>query len=149
MPTPASAALPRQMLRRLLRPLAAREPSFYRAIASCFVIAGTLWMLRALSRSYTAPLDYPVSWHYEADRYHPARPLPATVPIEVRGTGWRLLSRSLGLHLAPAEVRLRLPNTPPLNRSAMRPPLRRALGTVRLVSLPPDSATYYLVPGGG
>jgi len=104
-------------------------------------------MLRALGRSYTAPLDYPVSWHYEFGRYHPARPLPPTVPIEVRGTGWRLLSRSLGLHMQPADVRLRLPNTPPYNRSPMRPPLRRVLGTVRLMSLPSDSATYYLVPG--
>lgn len=150
MPTsaPAPPAPARQVLRRLLRPLAAKAPSFYRVVAACLVIASTLWMLRALSRSYTAPLDYPISWHYEADRYHPARPLPATVPVEVRGTGWRLLTRSLGMHLVPADVRLRLLGTPPLNRSAMRPPLRRVLGTVRLMSLPPDSATYYLLPGG-
>ena len=136
-----------QVLRRLLRPLAAQEPSFYRAVVACFVIASTLWMLRELSDSYTAPLDYPVVWHYNAQRYHPARPLPPTVPIEVRGNGWRLLSRAVGLHLLPADVRLRLPGTPPL-RSPLRPPLRRALGTVRLVTLPADSATYYLVPGG-
>jgi len=104
-------------------------------------------MLRALSNSYTAPLHYPVRWHYNSRRYHPARPLPPTVAVEVRGNGWRLLSRAVGLHLEPAEVRLRLPGTPPL-RSLLRPPLRRALGTVRLVSLPADSATYYLVPGG-
>ena len=139
-PSPAG-----QLLRRFLQPLAAQGPSFYRAVLVCAVLAGTLWMLRALGRSYTAPLDYPINWHYNAARYRPARPLPATVPVEVRGTGWRLLSRSLGFHLPPAEVYLRLPNTPPL-RSPMRPPLRRALGTVRLVRLPPDSATYYLVP---
>jgi len=104
-------------------------------------------MLRALSHSHTASLNYPISWHYSASRYHPVRPLPTTVAIEVRGNGWRLLSRALGLHLAPAEVRLRLPGTPPF-RSPLRPPLRRALGTVRLVSLPVDSASYYLVPGG-
>ncbi len=136
-----------QVLRRLLRPFASQEPSFYRAVVACFVIASTLWMLRELSDSYTAPLDYPVVWHYNARRYHPARPLPPTVRIEVRGNGWRLLSRAVGLHLLPADVRLRLPGTPPL-RSPLRPPLRRALGTVRLVSLPVDSASYYLVPGG-
>lgn len=147
-PAPRSRITPaRLVLRRLLRPLAGQESSFYRVVAVCFVLASTLWMLRALGRSYTAPLDYPVSWHYEFGRYHPARPLPPTVPIEVRGTGWRLLSRSLGLHMPPADVRLRLPNTPPYNRSPMRPPLRRVLGTVRLMSLPSDSATYYLVPG--
>ena len=144
---PTAGGWASQVLRRLLRPLAAKEPSFYRAVVACFVIASTLWMLRELSDSYTAPLDYPVVWHYNAQRYHPARPLPATVPIEVRGNGWRLLSRAVGLHLLPADVRLRLPGTPPL-RSPLRPPLRRALGTVRLVALPADSATYYLVPGG-
>jgi hypothetical protein len=144
---PATGGWASQVLRRLLRPLAAKEPSFYRAVVACFLIASTLWMLRELSDSYTAPLDYPVVWHYNAQRYHPARPLPPTVPIEVRGNGWRLLSRAVGLHLLPADVRLRLPGTPPL-RSPLRPPLRRALGTVRLVSLPTDSASYYLVPGG-
>ncbi len=146
-PPPAANGRAGQLLRRLLHPLAGKQPSFYRAVLACFVIASTLWMLRALSNSYTAPLDYPVTWRYNARRYHPARPLPATVPVAVRGNGWRLLSRAVGLHLVPAEVRLRLPGTPPL-RSALRPPLRRALGTVRLVSLPADSASYYLVPGG-
>ena len=136
-----------RVLRRLLRPLAQKEPHFYRVVFACFLIASTLWMLRSLSKSYVAPLDYPVSWRYNARRYHPARPLPPAVAVEVRGNGWRLLSRALGLHLPPAEVRLRLPGTPP-RRSPLRPPLRRALGTVRLVSLPADSATYYLVPGG-
>lgn len=145
-PTPPPGR-PRQFLRLLLHPLMGQEPHFYRVVAACFVIAGTLWMLQALSRTYTAAIDYPVAWHYSTERYHPARPLPATVGIEVRGNGWRLLSRALGLHLPPADVRLRLPGTPP-PRSPLRPPLRRALGTVRLVTLPPDSATYYLVPGG-
>ena len=151
MPPPAPPAAHRnragQLLRRLLQPLAAKEPSFYRAVLASFMIASTLWMLRALSNTYTAALDYPVRWHYNAQRYHPAHPLPPTVPIAVRGNGWRLLSRAVGLHRQPAEVRLRLPGTPP-PRSPLRPPLRRALGTVRLVSLPADSATYYLVPGG-
>ena len=80
-PPPAPSGRAGQLLRRLLRPLAGKEPSFYRAVVACFVIASTLWMLRALSNSYTAPLDYPVSWRYNAQRYHPARPLPATVPV--------------------------------------------------------------------
>ena len=131
---------------RFLRPLAAQEPSFYRAVVACFLIAGTLWMLRGLNNVHAAALHYPVTWHYNRQRYHPARPLPPTLLIEVKGRGWRLLSRALGLSEPPAEVRLRLPGTPPY-RSPLRPPLRRALGTVRLLTLPADSATYYLVPG--
>jgi len=148
LPPPGSGHGPlAQVLRQLLRPLAEKEPHFYRVVFACLVIASTLWMLRSLSKSYVAPLAYPVSWHYNAQRYHPARPLPPSVAVEVRGNGWRLLSRALGMHLTPAEIRLRLPGTPPY-RSPLRPPLRRALGTVRLVSLPADSASYYLVPGG-
>ena len=133
------------LLGRLLLPLAAQEPSFYRAVLACLFIASTLWMLRALSKTHTVALSYPVRWHYNARRYRPARPLPPTVPVVVSGVGWRLLSRTLGLHLAPAEVRLRLAGAAP-SRSPLRPPLRRALGTVRLVLLPTDSVTYYLVP---
>ena len=141
------ADLAPRLLARLLRPLVGHQASFYQAVLACLVIASTLWMLRALNTSHVAALDYPVAWRYNAQRYHPARPLPATVRVEVRGNGWRLLSRAVGLHLLPADVRLRLPGTPPL-RSPLRPPLRRALGTVRLVNLPADSASYYLVPGG-
>lgn len=142
-----ATSVPRRLLGGLLRPLAGQEPSFYRAVVACWLIASTLWMLRALSGTYQAALRYPVRWHYNAQRYHPSRPLPPTVAVVVRGVGWRLLSRVLGLNLPPAEVRLRLADTPPY-RSALRPPLRRALGTVRLLALPADSATYYLVPGG-
>lgn len=145
-PAPATPGRVGQVLRRLLHPLSGQEASFYRAVLACLFIASTLWMVRALNSTHVALLSYPISWHYSARRYHPARPLPATVAIEVRGKGWRLLSRALGLHLPPAEVRLRLPGTPPA-RSPLRPALRRALGTVRLVSLPADSVTYYLVPG--
>ena len=140
-----AAPAPR-LLARLLRPLAGHEPSFYQAVLACFFIAGTLWMLRGLNSSQVVTLPYPVNWHYNARRYHPARPLPPTVQVEVRGKGWRLLSRVLHVHRPPAEVRLRLAGTPP-PRSPLRPPLRRALGTVRLVALPADSATFYLVPG--
>jgi hypothetical protein len=140
------AALVPRLLARLLRPLVGHQTSFYQAVLACFVIAGTLWMLRALNSSHVAALDYPIVWRYNAQRYHPARPLPATVQVEVRGNGWRLLSRVLHFHLPPAEVRLRLAGTPP-PRSPLRPPLRRTLGTLKLVSLPTDSATFYLVPG--
>jgi hypothetical protein len=146
MAAPASRRFPR-LLGRLMRPLAAQEPSFYRVVIPCLIIASTLWMLRALSKPSMAALSYPVRWHYNAQRYHPARPLPPTVEVVVRGVGWRLLSRVVHLNLPPADVRLRLIDTPPY-RSPLRPPLRRALGTVRLVTLPPDSATYYLLPGG-
>jgi hypothetical protein len=140
------AALAPRILTRLLRPLVGHEASFYRGVVACFVIASTLWMLRALNNTHVAALNYPVNWRYNAQRYHPSRPLPPTVRIEASGNGWRLLSRVVHLNLPPAEVRLRLPGSLPL-RSALRPPLRRVLGTVRLVSLPADSATFYLVPG--
>ncbi|RYY12680.1 MAG: hypothetical protein EOO36_17065 [Cytophagaceae bacterium] len=140
------AALASRLVARLLRPLAGQGASFYQAVAACFVIASTLWMLRGLNSLHVATLDYPVVWRYNQQRYHPARPLPPTVQIAVRGNGWRLLSRVLHFSLPPAEVRLRLPGTPP-QRSPLRPPLRRALGTVRLVALPADSTTFYLVPG--
>lgn len=131
----------------LLRPFAGQEPSFYRAVVACFGIAVTLWLLRALSETYTAPLSCPVRWEYDAGNYRLARPLPAAVVVRVRGAGWRLLSRSLGFHLPVAVVKLRPPQVRPPHRSPLRVALRKALGTVRLVELPADSASYQLLPG--
>ena len=105
-------------------------------------------MLRALSKKLRGTRsDYPINWRYNARRYHPARPLPPTVAVEVSGRGWRLLSRALGLHLPPGR---RAPAAARHAAAALTPCAPRCaapLGTVRLVSLPADSATYYLVPG--
>ncbi|RYY13504.1 MAG: hypothetical protein EOO36_15730 [Cytophagaceae bacterium] len=83
------ADLAPRLLARLLRPLVGHQASFYQAVLACLVIASTLWMLRALNTSHVAALDYPVAWRYNAHRYHPARPLPATMCRPPRcGCAW-------------------------------------------------------------
>ncbi|MEJ7661959.1 MAG: hypothetical protein WKG07_21505 [Hymenobacter sp.] len=77
----------------------------------------------------------------------PPAPYPPPWPWRWAATGWRLLSR--GPRAAPA-ARPRCACGCPARRPCarpLRPPLRRALGTVRLVSLPADSAS--VLPGAG
>ena len=96
-----------RLLRWFLRPFASQEPSFYRAITACLLAAGVFWQMNALNKTYTTEVDYPLAWRYDARRYVPLQPLPASVPVTVMGQGWRLLRCNLQVGVRPAEVRPR------------------------------------------
>lgn len=115
-----------RLLRWFVRPFASREPSFYRAITACLLAAGVFWQMNALNKTYTTELDYPLVWRYDARRYVPLLPLPATVPVTVTGQGWRLLRCNLRVDVRPAELR---PRTLLTTREVSATALRRSLET--------------------
>ena len=118
----------RQLLRWFLRPFAAQERSFYRAVVACLLASALFWQMNALNKTYTTRLDYPLAWRYDTARYVPLRPLPERLPVTVTGRGWRLLRANLGWDSNPAELRpVPLPGTRYLPASAWRNGLQNAL----------------------
>ena len=101
-----------RLVRWFIRPFAGQEPSFYRAITACLLVASVFWQMNALNKTYTTRLNYPLVWHYDSARYVPMRPLPAALPVTVTGPGWRLLRANLGWGTRPADLRpVPLPGT--------------------------------------
>lgn len=113
-----------RLLRWFVRPFASQETSFYRAVTACVLAAGVFWQMNALNKTYTTELDYPLVWRYDARRYVPLQPLPATVPVTVTGQGWRLLRCNLKIDVRPAELR---PRAVLSLREVSAPALRRSL----------------------
>ncbi|HEX8657247.1 MAG TPA: hypothetical protein VF690_06925, partial [Hymenobacter sp.] len=122
-----------RLLRWFVRPVAGKEPSFYRAITACLLAAGLFWQMNALNKTYTTRLNFPLAWHYDSARYVPLRPLPETVPVVVTGQGWRLLRANLGWGTHPADLRpVPLPGTRYLPAAAWRRGLQTALEGVQV-----------------
>ena len=96
-----------RFVRWFARPFVSQEPSFYRAAAACLLASGVFWQMNALNKTYTTRISCPLQWHYDTARYVALRPLPAAVPVTVKGQGWRLLRANLGLGIRPAALRPR------------------------------------------
>ena len=113
-----------RLLRWFVRPFASREPSFYRAVTACLLAASVFWQMNALNKTYTTELNYPLAWRYDARRYVPLQPLPASLPVTVTGQGWRLLRCNLQVGVRPAEMH---PHPLPAVREVSATALRRSL----------------------
>lgn len=116
------------MLRWFLSPFVGQEWSYWRAVLACFLAASTFWVLRALNKTYTTRITYPVAWRYNEAQYVPVQPLPTEVAVNVTGRGWKLLRRSLPLEVKPAELILpALPSTRYVTARNLRPALQQAM----------------------
>jgi hypothetical protein len=122
-----------RLLSWFIRPFASQEPSFYRAITACLLAAGVFWQMKALNKTYTTELEYPLAWTYDARRYVPLEPLPASVPVTVTGQGWRLLRCNLKVGVRPAELRPRsLLSAHPVSTTALRRSLESAFENLQI-----------------
>jgi hypothetical protein len=106
------------------RPFSPSSNRYWKVVFLCFAAASTFWLLNALNKSYTTRISYPIRFNYNREALIPIRPLPEEVVVNVTGQGWRLLRKSLGIEVRPAEINLRnLPAATYLTGSSLRPML--------------------------
>lgn len=73
------------------------KPSDLRIILLCFLIATTLWFVNAMSQKHSMDTDYPIQFEYDKNRYITLRNFPEKLKVRVKGTGWQLLAKSMGM----------------------------------------------------
>lgn len=109
----------------------------------CFLAASTFWLLNALNKNYTTRISYPIRFNYNRDALIPIRPLPEEVVINVSGQGWRLLRKSLGIDVRPAEINLRnVPAATYLTGSSLRPMFMNLLDELTLNFVATDTLFF-------
>lgn len=81
----------------------------WKAVVLCIFAATVFWFFNALNKNYSTNLSFPVEFDYDQDHYVPVKPLPATVRMNVTGSGWDLFRRSLGFKVPPLVVPLEKP----------------------------------------
>jgi len=60
----------------------------------CLVTAAFIWLMDAINTGvHTVRINYPIRFVYDDSLYLAPESLPVTVPVNVSGRGWRLLTR--------------------------------------------------------
>lgn len=81
----------------------------WRAFALCLVAATVFWFFNALNKEHTATISFPVEFQYNQSAFIPVRALPQHVLINITGSGWDLLRRSIGFKVEPLLILLDRP----------------------------------------
>ena len=72
--------------------------------------AATFWLFRALNKSHSALISYPIEFVFNIDSTVVMNPLPTTIKIDVSSGGWNLLRRTLIFSIDPIKVELDNPS---------------------------------------
>lgn len=81
----------------------------WKAVVLCIFAATVFWFFNALNKNYSTNLTFPVEFDYDQDHFVPVQPMPASVRMNVTGSGWDLFRRSLGFKVPPLVVPLEKP----------------------------------------
>ena len=84
--------------------------------------AATFWLFRALNKSHSALISYPIEFVFNVDSAVIMNPLPTTIKIDVSSGGWNLFRRTLIFSIDPIQVELDNPSEVNfLTQSFLRP----------------------------
>ena len=72
--------------------------------------AATFWLFRALNKSHSALISYPIEFVFNRDSTVVMNPLPKTIKIDVSSGGWNLFRRTLIFSIDPIQVELDNPS---------------------------------------
>jgi hypothetical protein len=72
--------------------------------------AATFWLFRALNKSHSALISYPIEFVFNVDSTVIMNPLPTTIKIDVSSGGWNLFRRTLIFSIDPIQVELDNPS---------------------------------------
>ena len=72
--------------------------------------AATFWLFRALNKSHSALISYPIEFVFNIDSTVVMNPLPTTIKIDVSSGGWNLFRRTLIFSIDPIKVELDNPS---------------------------------------
>ena len=72
--------------------------------------AATFWLFRALNKSHSALISYPIEFVFNIDSTVVMNPLPTTIKVDVSSGGWNLFRRTLIFSIDPIKVELDNPS---------------------------------------
>jgi len=105
----------------------------WKAIVLCFFAAAIFWLFNAFNKSHTTTLRFPLRFEFDDQRFVAVKPLPHQIRINVTGSGWELIRKTLGIKLPELIIPLEQPlEARKLPASALTPLLASQLGGLRI-----------------
>ena len=81
----------------------------WKAVTLCLVAATVFWFFNALNKEHTATISFPIDFKYDRATFIPVNTLPEKVQLNITGSGWDLLRKSLGYRTSPLVIGLDRP----------------------------------------
>jgi hypothetical protein len=82
----------------------------WKAVALCLIAATVFWFFNALNKEHTATISYPLAFKYDQARFISVKNMPEQVSLNITGSGWDLLRKSLGFKIIPLQISLEKPS---------------------------------------
>jgi hypothetical protein len=119
----------------------------WKAVALCFLTAAIFWLFNALSKTYSTNIRFPLQFEFDRRKFAPAGQLPQSLLINVKGTGWDLFRKYVGVKVPvltipierPAETRKIVASTLPVMLSSQ-------MGTIQINHVVLDTLRLLLEP---
>jgi hypothetical protein len=83
----------------------------WKAVVLAVFAATVFWFFNALNKEYTANIEFPVVFEYDASAFAPAAELPGKIKVSVSGVGWNLFRKSSGVRVTPLSIAIEEPGT--------------------------------------
>lgn len=82
----------------------------WKVVVLCAIAATVFWFFNALNKEHTATIAYPLEFRYDQARFISVKSLPTQVSLNITGSGWDLLRKSLGFKILPIQIALEKPS---------------------------------------
>ena len=121
-----------------------RKDRKFKVVAVCIIISTTFWFFSALNKDdYISQINYPIELVYNREAYIAVGDLPNSIPLQVNGGGWDLMTRWFGFNMKPVSIRLEQPDASDyLLTSTLRGQLTPRLDPVVINYILADSLTF-------
>jgi len=87
----------RRTLKRVFGVVFINDRKDVRLLFNCFLAATIFWLVNALQKDYKEVFTLPVLFSYDVTKFTPSDPLPKTINIELKASGWNLVQKNLGI----------------------------------------------------
>lgn len=95
--------------------------------------AAIFWLFNAFNKSHSSTIRFPLHFDYDDQRYVAAQPLPHQININVTGSGWELIRKTLGVKLPELVIPVERPlETKKIPAAAITPLLATQLGSLKI-----------------
>ena len=119
----------------------------WKAVALCLVAATVFWFFNALNKEHTATISFPIEFQYDQTVFIPAKALPQNILLNITGSGWDLLRKSLGFKTTPLLVTLGRPvETLKIPPATILPIAAAQLGETRINHVASDTLFVSIEP---
>jgi hypothetical protein len=107
--------------------------------------AAIFWLFNAFNKSHSSTIRFPLHFDYDNQHYVAAKPLPHQININVTGTGWELIRKTLGVKLPELVIPVERPlETRKIPAAAITPLLATQLGSLEINYISTDTLRIQL-----